>query len=127
MRGLASFREGKEIPRDGVPVLTWERILKSRREQLSRRWPTLEDLAAVPDSALAEIGMDGRVIRDMARAEIQARLDLSPVVKELADAKELIRQQQDQISSLSARLDLMTVGSEDRRPRGRPRSEPVAA
>jgi len=127
VRGLASFREGKEIPRDGVPVLTWERILKSRREQLSRRWPTLEDLAAVPDSALAEIGMDGRVIRDMARAEIQARLDLSPVVKELADAKELIRQQQDQISSLSARLDLMTVGSEDRRPRGRPRSEPVAA
>ena len=103
--GLAAHREGKEIPRHGTPLITWERILKSRREQLVRRYQTLEDLAAVPDSSLGEIGLDGRVLRDMAKAELQAKKDLSPVVMELASAKETMRQQQEQIDHLMARLD----------------------
>ena len=103
--GLAAHREGKEIPRHGTPLITWERILKSRREQLVRRYHTLEDLAAVPDSSLGEIGLDGRVLRDMAKAELQAKKDLSPVVMELASAKETMRQQQEQIDQLMARLD----------------------
>ena len=103
--GLAAHREGKEIPRHGTPLITWERILKSRREQLVRRYQTLEDLAAVPDSSLGEIGLDGRVLRDMAKAELQAKKDLSPVVMELASAKETMRQQQEQIDQLMARLD----------------------
>ena len=103
--GLAAHREGKEIPRHGTPLITWERILKSRREQLVRRYQTLEDLAAGPDSSLGEIGLDGRVLRDMAKAELQAKKDLSPVVMELASAKETMRQQQEQIDQLMARLD----------------------
>ena len=103
--GLAAHREGKEIPRHGTPLITWDRILKSRREQLVRRYQTLEDLAAVPDSSLGEIGLDGRVLRDMAKAELQAKKDLSPVVMELASAKETMRQQQEQIDQLMARLD----------------------
>ena len=83
-------------PADGVPP---------RREQLVRRYQTLEDLAAVPDSSLGEIGLDGRVLRDMAKAELQAKKDLSPVVMELASAKETMRQQQEQIDQLMARLD----------------------
>ena len=105
--GLASFREGKEIPRHGTPLITWERILKSRREQLVRKFPTLEDLAATPDSSLGEIGLDGRVLRDMAKAEIQAKKDLSPVVKELAEANETVRRQQEQIDKMSARMDAL--------------------
>lgn len=105
--GLKQFREGKEIPRHGSPTVLWERILKNRREQLAMRFPTVEDLAAVPDSSLGEIGLDGRVLRDMARADIQAKKDLSPVVKELADANETIRRQQEQLDKMSARLDSM--------------------
>ena len=51
------------------------------------------------------IGLDGRVLRDMAKAELQAKKDLSPVVMELASAKETMRQQQEQIDQLMARLD----------------------
>ena len=120
--GLASYREGKTIPSHGTPLITWERILKSRREGLVARFPTVEDLAAVPDSSLGEIGLDGRVLRDMAKGDIQAKKDLSPVVKELADANETIRRQQEQIDKLAIRLDAMESDTEDapRPKRGRP-------
>lgn len=103
--GLAAFRSGNAIPRNGIPTITWERITKSRREQLAPRFPTIEDLSAVPDSALGDIGLDGRVLRDMAKAEIQAKKDLAPVVKELADAKEDNRRLQEQIDALTAKID----------------------
>ena len=98
--GLALHREGKEIPRHGTPIITWERVLKVRREQLAKRFPTVEDLAAVPDSSLGDIGLDGRVLRDMAKADIQAKKDLSPVVKELADEKENSRRLEERIAKL---------------------------
>jgi hypothetical protein len=124
--GLAAFREGKVLPRNGTPLATWERILKSRREQLAPRFPTVEDLAAVPDSSLGDIGMDGRVLRDMARGDIKAKTDLSPVVKELADANETIRRQQEQIDTLlawKAKVD----AADDKPTRGRPRRETAEA
>lgn len=120
--GLIAHRDGKEIPRHGTPLVLWERILKKRREQLSMRFPTVEDLAAVPDSSLGDIGLDGRVLRDMARLDIQAKKDLSPVVKELADANETIRRQQEQINKLTARFDAMDA-LDDAPRRGRPRKE----
>jgi hypothetical protein len=105
--GLVSFRDGKEIPRHGTPLVTWERILKSRREQLAPQFPTIEDLAAVPDSSLGDIGMDGRVLRDMARGDIKAKTDLSPVVKELADANETIRRLEEMLDMMNKRIDAM--------------------
>lgn len=111
--GLAAFRTGKVLPRNGTPLATWERILKSRREQLAVMFPTVEDLAAVPDSSLNQIGLDGRVLRDMAVADIQAKKDLSPVVKELADTKEENRRQAEMIEKLTKRLDAL----EEEKPR----------
>lgn len=108
--GYALFLDGKEIPRSGTPLINYERLLKSRREQLAARFPTVEDLAAVPDSDLQEIGMDGRVIRDLARLDLEAKKGLSPVVKELADANETIRRQNDQIAKLAERLDALEDG-----------------
>jgi hypothetical protein len=113
--GLAAYRDGRSIPRHGTPLITWERILKTRREQLASKYPTVEDLAAVPDSTIGEIGLDGRVLRDMAKADIQAKKDLSPVVKELADAKEDNRRLQEQIAALSKRLDAMDEDKPKRR------------
>lgn len=103
--GLALWREGKEIPRHGTPLITWERILKTRREQLAKMYPTIEDLAAVPDSGLSEIGLDGRVLRDMAKGDIKAKTDLSPIVKELAESNETNRRLQEQIDSLTAKFN----------------------
>lgn len=125
--GLAAHREGKEIPRYGTPLITWERLLKSRREALSLRFPTVEDLAAVPDSSLGDIGLDGRVIRDLAKGDIASKQSLSPVVKELADAKETIRRQEELISKLSARMDALENEDEDKPRRGRKPRETTEA
>lgn len=124
-KGLEAHREGKVLPRNGTPLLTWERILKSRRDQLAQRFPTVEDLAAVPDSSLGDIGMDGRVLRDMARGDIKAKTDLSPVVKELADANETIRRQQEQLASLTSRLDALEADDKPTRGRQRKEAEPA--
>lgn len=126
--GIEAFREGKVIPRHGTPLINWERLTKSRREQLAPRWPTIEDLAAVPDSSLGDIGMDGRVLRDMAKGDIQAKTSLSPVVKELADANETIRRMQDQIDSLAQTVSALQRPDEDAPARrGRPpRAEQAA-
>ena len=105
--GLSEFLQGRELPRNGTPTFTWERLAKARREQLAPQFPTVEDLAAVPDSSLGMIGMDGRVVRDMARGDIQAKKDLSPVVKELALANARIAQQDETIVSLTTRLESM--------------------
>ena len=122
--GYEDYKAGRVLPVNGSPMLTWERILKSRREQLASRFPTVELLAAVPDSSLGEIGLDGRVLRDLAKAEIQAKVDLAPVVKELADTKEENRRLQDQISVLAARLDSL---EDDKPRRGRPAKEHESA
>jgi hypothetical protein len=113
--GLALHKNGKEIPRTGTPILTWERTTKARREQLANLYPTVEDLAAVPDSALSQIGMDGRVIRDLARGDIQAKKDLSPVVRELANANETIRRQEEQLASLALRLEALESNSKSKK------------
>lgn len=125
--GLAAFREGKSLPRNGTPIVLWERIGKVRREQIAQRFPTLEDLAAVPDSSLGDIGLDGRVLRDMAKGDVQAKKDLSPVVKELADANETIRRQQEQLTKLTSRLDALESLGDDAPRRGRPRKETAEA
>jgi hypothetical protein len=123
--GLSKWREGKEIPRHGTPLITWERILKTRRDQLVSRYPTVEDLAAVPDSSLGEIGLDGRVLRDMAKGDIQAKKDLSPVVKELADEKEKSRRLEERISKLEMLMQQAEIKEPARR--GRPAKEQLAA
>lgn len=114
---LTEWRNGKELPRTGTPLMLWERILKSRREQLAARFPTLEDLAACPDSGLGLIGLDGRVLRDMAAAEMQAKKDLSPIVKELADAKEENRRLTERLDSVLKRLEALEIANDNRRGR----------
>lgn len=114
-RGLEEHRQGRELPREGTPLLTWERILKSRREALARRFPTIEDLAAVPDSGLGEIGLDGRVLRDLAAKELQARQNLEPVVFELAQVKEENRQLKEQLDALVAKMSELEVAQQRKR------------
>ena len=80
----------------------------------------------MPDSSLGDIGLDGRVLRDYARGDIKAKTDLSPIVKELADANETIRQQSEQLDSLTKRLDAMELLSDKPR-RGRPPANELEA
>lgn len=118
--GYEEYRQGREVPRSGTPLIGYERILKNRRLELAKRYPTVEDLAAVPDHALGDIGLDGRVIRDLARGDIQAKKGMEPIVSELANANETIRRQEDMIKKLEERLTAVEAGE---RPSKKVRSE----
>jgi hypothetical protein len=65
-----AFREGKELPVDGTPLANWPNsaLTRSRVEELAYfNIRTVEHLAAVTDTHLANLGMGGRELREAAR------------------------------------------------------------
>ena len=99
------FCTGNELPREGTPIRTWP---APKREQVFRLLAlgitTVEDLAAVPDSGLGNIGLDGRNLRDLARNFIEAGTGNAAMAKKLADAEQKARDQGEQIERMAARL-----------------------
>jgi hypothetical protein len=81
--------KGNELPRTGTPIATWMLLpAKSTRDRLiAVGITTVEDLAVVPDSGLAMIGLDGRHLRDMASTWVAEAKDKGATAKELADVK----------------------------------------
>lgn len=81
------WKKGNELPREGTPVKTWQMVT---REQANRchtiGYTTVEDLAQVPDSALGQIGLDGRYLRDLARGWVQEAADKGVNARAIADA-----------------------------------------
>jgi hypothetical protein len=125
----ASYDEwklGNELPREGTPVKTWQ---LTTREQTSRLIALglriVEDLAAVPDSGLGEIGLDGRYLRDLARNWIQEGKDKGVTARALADANGKIERLESMNAALVARLELLEAEDTEpqRRGPGRPRKE----
>lgn len=109
-----AWRKGNELPRSGTPILTWQMIaIKEQRTRLiALGITTVEDLGAWPDSGLGTIGLDGRYLRDLARAWLAEARELGASAKELADVKaenlrlsEKAEQQEGTINGLRERLD----------------------
>ena len=115
--GYDEYLKGNEIPATGSPLILWERILKTRREALKGQFPTVEDLAACPDSNLGLIGLDGRYLRDIARADVQARKSMEPIVLELAATNEENRQLKERMDTLVRRLEALEAAGQTKRGR----------
>jgi len=100
----AAWKQGQELPRQGTPIQTWQLASPEQRSRLrALGLTTVEDLSAVPDSGLGEIGLDARVLRDMARNWIAEGQQKGINAQELAMAQEEIR-----------RLKELNAGQEDR-------------
>lgn len=102
------FTKGNELPREGTPIRTWP---APNREQVIRLLAlgitTVEDLSAVPDAGLGNIGLDGRNLRDLARNYIEAGTGNGALAKKLADAEQLARDQADQIKRMSESISAL--------------------
>ena len=100
-----AFIKGQELPADGTPIRTWP---APNREQVIRLLAlgitTVEQLSAVPDNALSNIGLDGRNLRDLARNFIDAGQNQGTLAKKLADAEQTVRDQAEQIARMNDRL-----------------------
>lgn len=131
---FAAWKEGHELPRDGTPIKTWAMATRDAITRLlAGGITTVEDLAAIPDSGLNIIGMDGRYLRDMARGWITEAKDKGANAKALADAnveiatlKETVATQNERINRLIARMEAEDEAAPRRGP-GRPRKEAADA
>lgn len=124
------WKKGHELPREGTPIATWQMISAEQNSRLRAMGITVvEDLAAIPDSGLAEYGLDARYMRDMARNWIAEGQQKGINAQELAQAQQKIREQADKldeqanlIKDLNARLDRL----EEDKPRRRKQHEEAA-
>lgn len=65
----AQWKKGHDLPRQGTPILTWQAISPEQNARLrALGYQVIEDVAALPDGSLGQLGLDGRVIRDLAVA-----------------------------------------------------------
>lgn len=98
--------KGHELPREGTPIRTWQMLTRDQQNRvLFNNITTVEDLELVPDGSLGNLGLDGRVMRDLARAWIAEGKDKGAVALELANANAKLLAQQEQIDKLTQRLD----------------------
>lgn len=112
-----AFLKGNELPREGTPVRTWGGITREQGTRLiALNLSTLEDLAAVPDSGLGVIGLDGRVLRDLAKNYIASQNGAGEVLaKRLADAEQTNREQAEQIKRMEAKLSELAAAMPEKR------------
>jgi hypothetical protein len=132
----AEWLKGNELPRLGTPIATWMMLpAKSVRDRIiSVGIATVEDLGAMPDSGLAQIGLDGRYLRDMAATWCAEAKDKGATAKELADVKaenQRLTAQNEELSNrfaaMERRLDkFMREQDEDEEPAPRRRRRAAA-
>lgn len=99
------WKKGNELPREGSPTKTWIAINREQQNRLlALGLTTVEDVAAVPDSNLGTIGMDGRYLRDLAKTWLQESKDKGVNVRELAELKAENATQKEIIDRLTERV-----------------------
>lgn len=103
---FSEWKKGNELPREGTPIRTWQMISRMDATRLIATGVTIvEDLAEFPDSNLSVIGLNGRYLRDTARAWINEAKDKGANAKALADANVKISDLEARNVSLVERLE----------------------
>lgn len=120
-KAYEAWKQGQELPRDGTPVMTWQAATAEQRTRLRALGiPTVEDLAAVPDGSLGQIGLDGRNLRDLAKGWMNEAKDKGVNARLIADQATQIEDLKALNESLRQRVAALEAAQERRGP-GRPR------
>lgn len=121
-RQWEAYKAGKEQSQSGMPLEQWPPLTKSMVLELKgAKIHTVEQLAALPDSTLQNIGMmDVRRFRDMALAYINHTGEGAALSAALSEVEKL----KADIAAFKAQFaDLAAEQSEKKRGPGRPRRE----
>lgn len=111
-----AWKKGHEIPRDGTPILTWQMATREQNARLRALGiTTVEDLSAIPDSGLGELGLDARILRDLARNWISEGRQKGINAQELANAQQKIRDLESVIGEMRVRLEAVEEDKPKRR------------
>lgn len=122
-RHYEAFQQGRILSREGTPVEQAPFLTASQRAEMKGlAIHTVEALAGVTDGNVARLGMNGRALREQARAYLDAASGSATVTALAAENAEM----KAQMERLMAQLRDMQAEPEKRGP-GRPRKEEAAA
>lgn len=112
------WKKGNEIPVNGTPLRTSLLFTKDQiRRCIAINILTIEDLGTVADSDLGRLGMDGRYIRDKARAALETG---SRVAQENAALKVQVSDLTTTVARLGEQLaEMQAATGGDQKKRGR--------
>ena len=80
----AAWKEGKEIPVNGTPIVAWPVASPAQIKMLvENNIRTVEDLAAANEEAISRLGMGGRALKDRAGIWLQSSADQGKLTEEL--------------------------------------------
>lgn len=115
-----AWKKGHELPREGTAILTWPVASQEQNARLrALGYQVVEDVAALPDGSLGQLGLDGRELRDMARAWLQEGKDKGVNTRLIAEQSVQIDTLQQQIERLLGEVEALKSQVGKRGP-GRP-------
>ncbi len=83
-----AWKEGRELPLNGTPILTWPVVSPSQvKALLDARVKTVEDLAGANEETLNRIGMGSRMLKDKAVSWMTAAGSTGKVTEEMTALK----------------------------------------
>lgn len=120
----SEWKNGNDLPRQGTPIITWSMLSPEQNARVrALGYQVIEDLAAIPDGSLGELGLDGRVIRDQARAWINEGKDKGINARLIGEQASKLEDQQRTIDQLLQTVAELKAQIGEKRGPGRPRKE----
>ena len=81
----AAWKEGRELPLNGTPILTWPVLSPSQSKTcLDAQIRTVEDLAQANEESISRLGMGGRELKSKAVSWVTAAAGPGKVTEEIA-------------------------------------------
>jgi hypothetical protein len=108
----AAFKAGQEMPLNGSPIKGWGIISPAQQEMLIRMQVlTVEDLAAINDEGMKQMGLGGLDLKNKAKAWLlqindhgKLAIQMADLQKKFATQEALINDQNDKLELLKGRL-----------------------
>lgn len=109
---LAAYKDGQELPPDGIPIKGWQLLTPAQQETVIRAGiKTVEDLAAANAEAVGKIGMGAVTWKQAAVAWLAQGKDKGAVAAQVADLQRdnevlqaALTEAQSQLKALAAEI-----------------------
>lgn len=121
-----AYEAGEAFKIDGFPLEQWPELSADEgliRDLNSKRIYTVEQLAAVSDQNLGNIGLGARALVAKAQAFVEVRKDSAAVSKYAAQAEQALAENallREQLAAVNARLQAIEDAGDEKPKRGRP-------
>lgn len=108
LRQYEAWKNGQELPTNGIPIKGWGVISPATQENLIHaRIRTVEDLAQVNEDGLRRIGMGGVELRNKAKAWLAQLSDKGPLTQQMAAVQQENDVLRGSIASLQNQIEQM--------------------